>query len=337
MVEPFAATGEFALIARYLQRVGAARSDVVLGVGDDAALLHPPADQQLVVAMDALVSGVHYPAETAAAAVGHKALAVNLSDLAAMAATPAWATLTLALPQADMAWVADFVRGFEALAQQHQVALVGGDTVRSTVPMVVVQLQGSVPPGQALRRSGAAVGDTIWVSGTLGDAGAALALWQVPSHTPPALTTADRHWLRQRLDCPTPQVALGVALRGLATAAIDISDGLVADLGHLLRASAVGATLQLAALPLSPALRRYGSDPVALALYSGDDYELCFTAPPTATAAIQQAAHAAGCGVTPIGVIESTAGLRLQSVSGVQHTPSTTAPGFDHFADRASR
>ncbi len=210
---------EFDLIARIRQRV-ATRDDVVLGIGDDAAVLRAPAGRELVVAMDTLNAGVHFPAETAPADIGWKALAVNLSDLAAMAAEPAWCTLSLSLPQADQAWLDAFLDGFLGLAAQHGVALVGGDTTRGPLS-VCATVHGWVEPGRALRRDGAQVGDTVWVSGTLGDAAGALAQWREGA--------AMDGFLRERLNRPTPRLALLPALR-LAHAGIDVSDGLLADL-----------------------------------------------------------------------------------------------------------
>ena len=230
---------EFELISRIRERV-ASRDDVVLGIGDDAALLLPPAGMQLVVAMDTLNEGVHFPAGTAPSAIGWKALAVNLSDLAAMGATPAWCTLSLSLPEPDAGFIDGFLDGFLQLAQRHDVALVGGDTTRGPLS-VCVTVHGFVEPGQALRRDGARVGDEVWVSGTLGDAAAALAQWRGGD----AMDAS----LRERLDRPTPRLALGRALRGIATACIDVSDGLLADLAHVCKASGVGAEVDAAALP----------------------------------------------------------------------------------------
>ena len=216
---------EFDLIARIRARA-ATRGDVILGIGDDAALLQPPAGMQLVVAMDTLNSGVHFPPETAAADIGWKALAVNLSDLAAMGAQPAWCTLSLSLPDADAGFVDGFVDGFLELAERHGVALVGGDTTRGPLS-VCVTVHGFVEPGTALRRAGARAGDEIWISGTVGDAAAALAQWRAGRGADAAL--------RSRLDRPIPRVALGRALRGIASSCIDVSDGLAADLGHICR------------------------------------------------------------------------------------------------------
>jgi thiamine-monophosphate kinase len=240
-----ARASEFDLIARIRARV-AGRDDVILGIGDDAAILAPPPGRQLVVAMDTLNAGVHFPMETAAADIGWKALAVNLSDLAAMGASPAWCTLSLSLPQSDGAWIDAFLDGFLALAAQNGVALVGGDTTRGPLS-VCVTAHGFVAPRGALRRDAARVGDEVWVTGTLGDATGALRQWQDGETTDPVL--------RARLDRPTPRIAAGRALAGIAHACIDVSDGLLADLGHVCAMSRVGAEIEVDALPVSDALR----------------------------------------------------------------------------------
>lgn len=313
---------EFDLIARIQSRV-ATRDDVVLGIGDDAAILRVPAGRDLVIAMDTLNGGVHFPEDTAPADIGWKALAVNLSDLAAMAATPAWCTLSLSLPQPDAAWVDGFLDGFLALAIQHEVALVGGDTTRGPLS-VCVTVHGLVEPRGALRRSGARVGDDVWVTGTLGDAAGALRQWQAGETITPAL--------RARLDRPTPRVAAGRALAGIASACIDVSDGLLADLGHVCRASRVGAQLDVDALPASDALRAaFDRDGVrALQSGGGDDYELCFTAPKTACLAVESASLACGAPATRIGRITADAGeIALHDAQGVAWSPPRR--GYEHF------
>ena len=236
---------EFELIERIKRRVSL-RDDVMLGIGDDAAVLRVPADHELVVTADTLNAGVHFPVETVPFDVGWKALAVNLSDLAAMGARPAWCTLSLSLPQADTPWVDAFVDGLLALAQTHRVSLIGGDTTRGPLSISITAM-GFVPTGAALRRQGAQPGDEIWVTGTLGDAAAALTQWQVGSDIDASL--------RSRLDRPTARVEAGLALRGRASACIDVSDGLLADLGHVLRASGVGARIEHSSLPISGSLR----------------------------------------------------------------------------------
>lgn len=311
---------EFDLIARIRQRV-ATRDDVVLGIGDDAAVLRMPAGRELVVAMDTLNAGVHFPAETAPADIGWKALAVNLSDLAAMAAEPAWCTLSLSLPQADQAWLDAFLDGFLGLAAQHGVALVGGDTTRGPLS-VCATVHGWVEPGRALRRDGAQVGDTVWVSGTLGDAAGALAQWREGA--------AMDGFLRERLNRPTPRLALLPALR-LAHAGIDVSDGLLADLGHVCAASGAGALVEVDALPASEALRANFDAETRRRLQAagGDDYELCFTAPDAAREAILREAADAGVAVTAIGRVVEGEGVRAGRADGSPW--QSTRDGYDHF------
>lgn len=307
--------GEFDLIARIRQRV-ASRSDVVLGIGDDGALLAPPPGLQLAVTMDTLNAGVHFPPETAPADIGWKALAVNLSDLAAMGAQPAWCTLSLTLPQADAAFVDGFCDGFFALAQRHGIALVGGDTTRGPLS-IGIAAHGFVEPGMALRRDGARVGDEVWVSGTLGDAAGALAQWKADGKMTPAL--------RARLDRPMPRVELGRALRGLASACIDVSDGLLADLAHICRASGVGADIDAEVLPASEALRAAFDAGTRRVLQAtgGDDYELCFTAPASQQDAVQALASTLALPLMRIGRIVEGSGIACDGIeqdrSGYQH------------------
>ena len=313
---------EFSLIER-IRRRAAAREDVVLGIGDDAALLRVPPGRELAVAMDTLNAGVHFPDGTAAAAVGWKALAVNLSDLAAMGAEPAWCTLSLSLPQADAAWLDGFLDGFLELAAAHRVALVGGDTTRGPLS-VCVTVHGLIEPGSALRRDGARVGDAVWVSGTLGDAAGALRQWQQQGvGVDPAL--------RDRLDRPTPRVALGRALRGIAHAAIDVSDGLLADLGHVCTASGLAAEIELDALPCSAALAAAFDRDTRRALQAagGDDYELCFTAPAEASAAIGALARALALPLARIGRTVEGAGVRALTADGTPWQPARA--GYEHF------
>lgn len=314
--------GEFDLIARIRARA-ASRGDVVLGIGDDAALLQPPAGMQLVVAMDTLNAGVHFPSETAPADLGWKALAVNLSDLAAMGAMPAWCTLSLSLPDADATFVDGFLDGFLALARAHEVALVGGDTTRGPLS-VCVTAHGLVVPGMALRRDGARVGDDVWVSGTLGDAAGALRQWTSGIEGDASL--------RARLDRPTPRVALGRALHGIASACIDVSDGLLADLGHVCTASGVGACIDVDVLPASQALRVAFDDDVRRLLQAtgGDDYELCFTAPADAREAVREAGATTGVGVSRIGRIVESAGVSAFAADGQAWRPPVA--GWQHFA-----
>ena len=320
---------EFDLIETIRARAGAQRQDVALGIGDDAALLEPAPGMQLVACTDTLNAGVHFPHGTAPEAIGWKALAVNLSDLAAMGAAPAWALLALSLPQADSAFVDALAAGLARLAAQHGVALVGGDTTRGPLGLTVTAL-GHVPPGQALTRSGARAGDLVLVTGTLGDAAAALVLLQDGAQALPA-TDAHRQ-LRRRLDYPQPRVAAGIALRGLASACIDLSDGLLADLGHVCTRSGVGAEIDLEALPLSAALQAAlpSADAQQLALAGGDDYELCCSVPPVRLDAALAALRAAGCAGHVIGRITADAGVRVLDAQGNPVTPARR--GYEHFA-----
>jgi thiamine-monophosphate kinase len=316
---------EFDLVARIRQRAPA-RADVALGIGDDAALLRPTPGHELVVTADTLNSGVHFPPGTAPADLGWKTLAVSLSDLAAMGAQPRWCLLSLSLPQADVAWLDALLDGLLALADAHDVTLVGGDTTRGPLSLSLTAL-GEVPAGAALRRDGARVGDEVWITGAPGDAALALAQWRAGGARDPLL--------RARLDRPTPRVAAGLALRGLASACIDVSDGLAADLGHVLRASGVGAQLQLAALPRSPALGALDDDAAwAHQVGGGDDYELCFTAPAARRADVEAALARAGTPGTCIGTIEAGSTLRLLDRSGRAWIPPHA--GWQHFAEPAA-
>ncbi|MES2919500.1 MAG: thiamine-phosphate kinase [Pseudomonadota bacterium] len=316
-----AAPGEFDLIRTYFQRP-LADAGVRLGIGDDAALLALPPGEELAVTTDTLVAGHHFPDTAAPFDIGWKALAVNLSDLAAMGARARWVTLALTLPASDEAFLGEFARGFFALAEREGVALVGGDTTRGPLSITVTAM-GTVPAGQALRRAGARAGDEVYVSGTVGDAGLGLRLEL--GQWPEALDVAAQALALARLHRPEPRLALGLALRGLATAGLDVSDGLAQDLGHLLAASGVGAELELSALPRSPALA--GIDTAfadILALTSGDDYELLFTAPAAARAAI--AALPLPC--ARIGIITAAAGLRFRRDGAAIDMP---VAGFTHF------
>lgn len=322
------ALAEFRLIDRYFASRTHERKDVALGIGDDAALLDVPAGMQLVAAIDGMVEGSHFPVGTDPSAVGHKVLAVNLSDLAAMGAEAAWATLFLSLPQADETVAEAFSQGFFGLAERYGVALVGGDTVRGPFT-AVVQVQGFVPPGAALCRNGARPGDEIFVTGTLGDGGAGLALAQGRLQA----SGPDADFLRERLERPMPRLEVGLRLRGIASACIDLSDGLAADLTHILTRSRVGARIEVGQLPLSDTLMRCVPDlhpRLDLALFAGDDYELCFTVPPAAVPDLTAVANDGRCPLTRIGVIEGEPGLRLVDRDGGIYTGAT--PGFDHFA-----
>ncbi len=318
---------EFALIRDYFSTLGSPRDDVILGVGDDGALVRPRPGQELVLVLDTLVAGVHFPGSASPADIGHKALAVNLSDLAAMGAEPAWATLGLTLPKPDRDWVRAFAQGFDALARQHGVQLVGGDTTRGPLS-VTVQVAGHVPPGQALRRDGARPGDAIFVTGPLGGAGLGLKLALGELTLPRALA---REPLR-RLHRPEPRLREGQALRGLASAAIDISDGLLADLGHLLAASGVGARVRLEALPLDESVRACLAELGGwqAPLSAGDDYELCFTVPPEQVAACERLLTEWACGGARIGSVERESGLRCEDARGRVHPMQQG--GYEHFA-----
>jgi thiamine-monophosphate kinase len=313
---------EFELIER-IRRRAAGRDDVVLGIGDDAALLLPPPGMLLAVATDTLNIDVHFPGETAAADIGWKALAVNLSDLAAMGAQPAWATLSLSLPHADVAWVDAFLDGFLELAARHGLALVGGDTTRGPLS-VCVTVHGFVAPQAALRRGGARAGDDVWVSGSLGDAAAALVQWRAGG-------AADAP-LRARLDRPVPRIDAGLALAaGIASAAIDVSDGLLADLGHVCDASGVGAEIDLGALPASVALSsRFDAEARrAVQATGGDDYELCFTAAPAQREAIAALAARSATPMTRVGRIVAGDGVRAMLPDGNAWIPPRA--GHVHF------
>ena len=250
-------------------------NDVRVSVGDDAAIVQLAPQEELIISVDSLVSGVHFPVDTPAHAIGYKALAVNLSDLAAMGAKPRWFTLALTLPAAEPVWLLDFTRGLRELANQHQIFLIGGDTTRGPLS-ITIQVMGSAPKNSALLRSGAQLGDLIVVSGTLGDAAAGLAFVQNRL----SLADVDADYCVQRLNYPTPRIELGCWLEQRATSCMDISDGLIADLKHLLKRSQVGATLYHQQIPLSNALQKLPlSTALSFALTGGDDYELLFTIP----------------------------------------------------------
>jgi thiamine-monophosphate kinase len=316
------AVGEFDLIAKYFARPV---RHAVLGGGDDCALLQPTPGMQWAVSTDALVEGRHFLSTVPPDALGHKALAVNLSDLAACGARPVAFTLSLTLPRVDEAFLSGFAGGLYALADAHDIDLVGGDTTAGPLN-IGITVMGEVPPGQALRRAGARAGDELWVSGRLGDARLALEAFRGQA----ALRGEAFEDVRRAMERPQPRVALGLALRGVASAAIDLSDGLVGDLGHVLRASAVGATLRLADIPHGPhvaacaqGLRRQ------CLLAGGDDYELLFAAPASARAHVREAGERAGTPVTCIGTLDAAPGLRVIDAHGEPVALSERA--FDHF------
>ena len=327
--------GEFDLIARYFKRP-ATRSP--LGVGDDCALLAPAAGMQLAVSSDMLVEGRHFLSTVDPARLGHKALAVNLSDLAACGAKPLAFTLALALPGVDEPWLEGFSRGLFALADMHGCELVGGDTTQGPLN-ICITVFGEVPvlngKSQALLRSGAKAGDDVYVSGTLGDARLALEALRGTVPLPPGLLAQ----ARRRLEQPTPRVALGQALRGIASAAIDVSDGLIGDLQHILRASRAGATLETAlatrlvaacAHPDWPGIGIGAEKQLEFTLAGGDDYELAFTAPASAREAVQAAAKQAQTPVSRLGRIDADPGLRLLDAAGA--LIERRYASFDHFA-----
>jgi thiamine-monophosphate kinase len=323
--------GEFELIDRYFKRPA---RRAALGVGDDCALLAPAPGMQLAVSSDMLIEGRHFLSTVDPFKLGHKALAVNLSDLAACGAKPLAFTLALALPQADEAWLDGFSRGLFALADAHDCELIGGDTTRGPLA-ICITVFGEVPPGQALLRSGAHAGDDLYVSGTLGDARLALEVFRGTRSLPqPAFDAA-----RIRMETPTPRVALGLALRGVATAAADISDGLVGDLGHILKASRVGACIDTSIAINLIANRGHltlgngqfdAETALECVLAGGDDYELVFTSPPSARSRVKAAALQSETSVTRIGVIEAASGLRLVDATG--QPVHRRFASFDHFA-----
>jgi thiamine-monophosphate kinase len=317
--------GEFELIERYFTRPA---RNATLGVGDDCALLTPAPGMQLCITSDMLVEGRHFLSSVAPQRLGHKALAVNLSDLAACGAEPLAFTLALSLPRADEAFLAGFAAGLWALAERHGIELVGGDTTAGPLNLCITAL-GQVPAGTALLRSGARPGDALWVSGTLGDARAALEVFR-GNPALQGLAAGGFEQLRRAMELPEPRVALGQRLRGIASAAIDVSDGLLGDLGHVLRRSGVGARLELPALPRSAALGALPEDlQRECLLHGGDDYELLFTAPASQDDAVRAAGRAAGVPVTQIGRIEPGSALLVVDAAG-QVLP-VAARGFDHF------
>ncbi len=321
------ACGEFELIARYFDRVTSSRRDVEKGIGDDCALLSVPEKQSLAISTDTLVAGIHFLTDIHPADLGYKALAVNLSDLAAMGADPAWLTLALTLPNVDESWLESFSDSLFELLDYYDMQLIGGDTTRGPLSMTL-GIHGLVPQGRALRRSGARIGDWIYVTGTLGDsaAGLALLLGQAELSDPSAHEALLKRHLR-----PIPRILQGQALRDLATSAIDISDGLISDLGHVLKASNCGARINLDALPLSASLKQHFSPEQCLhwALSGGEDYELCFTVPEINRGALDVALGYLGVPFTCIGQMgpQSEGLVLLQNDKVVEFNHK----GFDHF------
>ncbi|WP_139556259.1 thiamine-phosphate kinase [Methylotetracoccus oryzae] len=322
---PSGSFGEFDLIRRHFARGSAPHPQTVLGVGDDCALLQPSVDTLLAVTADTLVAGVHFFTDVHPHDLGHKSLAVNLSDLAAMGATPAWVTLCLTLPELDQVWLEGFAAGFTQMALAQGVELVGGDTTRGPLS-ITVQAMGQLPAGSGLRRSGANLGDLVFVTGQVGSAGLGLKTLQ-------GLWDGRDDESVRRLLRPEPRVAAGQELRGRASACIDVSDGLAADLGHVLAASGLGATVEWERLPLSAAVLDYvaRTDDWRMPLVAGDDYELCFTAPERERVAIETALASIGCACSVIGRIQREPGLRLSREGRVD---AFGPGGYDHFAGR---
>ena len=316
---------EFDLIARYFVRHAHPKNRAMLGIGDDCALLLQQDGMQTAISSDMLVEGRHFFAGTDAYKLGHKSLAVNLSDLAAMGAEPVAFTLALSLPSADEQWLAKFSGGLFALADEHNCELIGGDTTKGPLN-ICITIFGQTPIGMALRRDTAQIGDDIWVSGTLGDArlalGAMLKEYELDAKVLNAAAV--------RLHTPQARVALGLALRGIVHSALDISDGLIGDLGHILEKSGLGATLDVDALPAGAMLQKQSVDMRRrFTLAGGDDYELCFTAPVSRREAVLGAALAANTPVTRIGVIEATPGTHLLDKDG--KALDLQFASFDHF------
>jgi len=324
---PAHSVSEFDLIGRYFTH---ATRHTQLGVGDDAALVRPRAGTEIAISTDLLLAGRHFFRGADPGLLGHKALAVNLSDMAAMGATPRWATLSIALPAVDARWLGAFARGFMRLAQRHGVDLIGGDTTRGPLA-ICVQIMGEVPRGKALRRDGAQVGDEIWVSGELG--GAALALAGLQRRV--RLTPAERRPLERRLHQPTARIELGAALRGIARSAIDVSDGLLADLGHICERSQTGAVVEFARVPAPRAVRARlaGVSGRTVLLAGGDDYELCFTAPVARHARVKAIGQRVGVPVSCIGRIVAAPrrGARVVVQDGTGAPVVLRSRGFDHF------
>lgn len=316
---------EFELIDFIRGQQTVKRDDVLVGIGDDAAVLMPPQGQALIVSADTLLAGVHFYHHDPAAGIAYKAMAVNLSDMAAMGGKPAWATLVLTMPEIEDKFVASFAQGLFGIAEQFQVEIVGGDTCRGPLS-ITIQMHGFVEPEKALRRNTAQVGDDIYVSGTLGDAALALA---IAEGQPSELSGQAQSWLKDRLLKPTPRVSLGMALGGVAHAAIDISDGVVGDLKHMLNQSGVGANVWLEAVPLSPMLEQLPQQhAIELAMTGGEDYELCFTAAPSQRGRVQAIAHSLNLPLTRIGEIVDRSGLYC-SLKG--QAVELSGGGYQHF------
>lgn len=321
------AGSEFEIIRRYFSPFGTKRDWLAVGIGDDAAVITPPADRQLLVSIDTLNAGIHFPQHTLPIDIGYKALAVNLSDIASMGGEPQWFTLAISLPSSDDNWLTAFCDGIAQLVDKYDLTLIGGDTTRGPLS-ITIQIAGHVPTGQALLRSGATVGDDIYVTGQLGDAATGLLVSAGKLQTDTDSQKAFLHALNR----PSPRVATGLGLRNIANACIDISDGLAADLGHILDASHVGAEIVNDAIPISGNLRQLNLSDEQLqqrVLFGGDDYELCFTASTDYRSEIEQLSVSLQLPITRIGSIIKEPGLFYLQHGKFQPLP---IKGYDHFA-----
>ena len=316
---------EFELIRKYFSKsTNRTTPEIICGIGDDAAVVSVPHGVELVVSMDTLISGIHFPITSSPQDIGYKALAVNLSDMAAMGAEPRWITLALTMPENDETWLEKFMQGFNELVQQFSLDLIGGDLTCGPLS-ITIQIHGFNLTGKSIYRHGAQTGDLIYVSGTLGDAGFALSLLEDQS----LLKNKYHEYLLQRLNRPVPRIDLGLALRDIASSAIDISDGLLADLGHILTASRKGATVMVNQLPLSAALKEYKTENVLdIVLASGDDYELCFTVPPERRLNIDEI-DPGDCQLSYIGNITDKPGIQWLQADNKEYSPSARA--YSHF------
>jgi len=315
--------GEFDLIRRFFGKRPRRQAGTSLGIGDDCALIQLSEGCELALSVDTLVSGTHFFPNVDPASLGHKALAVNLSDLAAMGATPKWVTLALTLPEANETWLKAFSQGFFALADRFDVDLIGGDTTRGPLS-ITIQAMGEIPKGLELKRSGASVGDIIFVSGPLGSAGLGLKIRQGLSNY------QDDECLRA-LERPEPKLILGSLLRGFASASIDVSDGLISDLGHILEASSVGARIDFDRLPLSKRVQEYIQEThdIEMPITAGDDYELCFTVPQAARDNLERRLAQNNLNAFPIGEIQATPGIEIYHQN---ERLQTTQSGYEHFS-----
>lgn len=315
---------EFGLIKQYFQQQSVSRKDVTKGIGDDCALVNVPANTELAVSTDTLVADVHFYADVDPQSLGHKALAVNLSDLAAMGAIPAWASLAITLPQAEQAWLEKFANGFMGLAEYYDLQLIGGDTTKGPLS-ITVTIHGHVPQGKSLRRDQAKPGDWLYVSGTLGDAAAGLAVVQQK------LALTEPEYFINRLQQPSPRVTVGAALRPIASSCIDISDGLAQDLKHILTSSECGAVLELEQIPVHEQLQHLSFEQqMQFALAGGDDYELLFSVPEEKKALLQSVAQQTGVKLTCIGRLQ--AGPSTLTLKHHGQPQQLALAGWDHFS-----